>query len=103
MQTHIAPELRREARLLKKFAKGIGTYGAEIKIGGFSGMLIDTLVLYYQSFMETLSHASSGSRGTLLEIGKPESVVSLKENDPNVDLIVIDPVDPNRNLAAAVR
>jgi len=103
MQTHLTPELRREARLLKKFAKGIGTYGAEIKIGGFSGMLIDTLVLYYQSFMETLRHASSWKKGTLLEIGKPESVVSPKEKDPNVDLIVIDPVDPNRNLAAAVR
>ena len=103
MQTHLTPELRREARLLKKFAKGIGTYGAEIKIGGFSGMLIDTLVLYYQSFMETLRHASSWNKGTLLEIGKPELVVSSKEKDPSVDLIVIDPVDPNRNLAAAVK
>jgi tRNA nucleotidyltransferase (CCA-adding enzyme) len=103
MQTHLTPERRREARLLKKFAKGIGTYGAEIKIGGFSGMLIDTLILYYQSFMETLRHASSWNKGTLLEIGKPESVVSPKEKDPNVDLVVIDPVDPNRNLAAAVR
>ncbi len=103
MQTHLTPDLRREARLLKKFAKGIGTYGAEIKIGGFSGMLIDTLVLYYQSFMETLRHASSWTKGTLLEIGKPEGIVSPKEKDPNVDLVVIDPVDPNRNLAAAVR
>jgi tRNA nucleotidyltransferase (CCA-adding enzyme) len=103
MQTHLTPELRREARLLKKFAKGIGTYGAEIKIGGFSGMLIDTLVLYYQSFMETLQHASSWTKGTLLEIGRPEGVVSPKEKDANVDLVVIDPVDPNRNLAAAVR
>src|SRR5438128_2369535 len=103
MQTHLTPELRREARLLKKFAKGIGTYGAEIKIGGFSGMLIDTLVLYYQSFMETLRHASSWNKGTLLDIGKTEGIVSPKEKDPNVDLVVIDPVDPNRNLAAAVR
>src|SRR5437016_1633152 len=103
MQTHLTPELRREARLLKKFAKGIGTYGAEIKIGGFSGMLIDTLVLYYQSFMETLRHASSWNKGTLLDIGKPEGIVSPKEKAPNVDLVVIDPVDPNRNLAAAVR
>jgi len=103
MQTHLTPELRREARLLKKFAKGIGTYGAEIKIGGFSGMLIDTLVLYYRSFMETLKHASSWAKGTLLEIGRPEGFVSPKEKDLNVDLIVIDPVDQNRNLAAAVR
>jgi tRNA nucleotidyltransferase (CCA-adding enzyme) len=103
MQTHLTSELRREARLLKKFAKGIGTYGAEIKIGGFSGMLIDTLVLYYQSFMETLRHASSWTKGTLLELGKSERIVPPKEKDPNVDLVVIDPVDPNRNLAAAVR
>jgi len=103
MQTHLTPDLRREARLLKMFAKGIGTYGAEIRIGGFSGMLIDTLVLYYQSFMETLRHASSWTKGTLLEIGKPEGIVSPREKDPNVDLVVIDPVDPNRNLAAAVR
>ena len=103
MQKHLTPELRLEARLLKKFTKGIGTYGAEIKIGGFSGMLIDTLVLYYQSFMETLGHASSWTKGTHLERGKSEGVVSPKGRDPNVDLVVIDPVDPNRNLAAAVR
>jgi tRNA nucleotidyltransferase (CCA-adding enzyme) len=66
-------------------------------------MLIDTLALYYQSFMETLRHASSWTKGTLLEIGKPEGIVSSKERDPNVDLVVVDPVDPNRNLAAAVR
>ncbi len=103
MQTHLTPELRHEARLLKKFAKGIGTYGAEIKIGGFSGMLIDTLVLYHHSFMETIRQASSWTKGTLLEIGNPEQVVSSKDRDSNSDLVVIDPVDPNRNLAAAVR
>jgi tRNA nucleotidyltransferase (CCA-adding enzyme) len=103
MQTHLTPELRLEARLLKKFAKGIGTYGAEIEVGGFSGMLIDTLALYYQSFMQTMERASSWPRGTLIEIGKPEGIVSPKARDSNVDLVVIDPVDPNRNLAAAVR
>lgn len=103
MQKHLTEELRLQARLLKKFAKGTATYGAEIKIGGFSGMLIDTLVLYYQSFMETLRNASSWNKGALLEIGRPERIAPSKEKDPNVDLVVIDPVDPNRNLAAAVR
>src|SRR3989475_2958290 len=103
LQTHLTPELRLEARLLKKFAKGIGTYGAEIEVGGFSGMLIDTLALYYQSFMETIKRASSWTKGTLIETGKPEGIVSPKARDSNVDLVVIDPVDPNRNLAAAVR
>jgi tRNA nucleotidyltransferase (CCA-adding enzyme) len=103
MKMHLTPELRLQARLLKRFVKGIRTYGAEIEIGGFSGMLIDTLVLYYHSFMETIRHASSWIKGTLVEIGKPERIVSPKDRDSNGDLIVIDPVDLNRNLAAAVR
>ena len=103
MISNLTAELRVEARLLKKFAKGIGVYGAEIKIGGFSGMLIDTLTLYYRSFQETLRHASSWIPGTLLEIGKPPSTIELKKREKGVDLSVIDPVDPDRNLAAAVR
>src|SRR6266571_2733062 len=103
MNANLTAELRLEARLLKKFAKGIGVYGAEIKIGGFSGMLIDTLTLYYHSFLETIEHASSWTSGTRLEIGKAPSLLDAKKRDPGVDLVVIDPVDPDRNLAAAVR
>ena len=103
MNTNLTPELRLEARLLKKFAKGIGVYGAEIKIGGFSGMLIDTLALYYHSFIETIAQASSWTQGTLLEIGKAPIIIDVKQREPGVDLVVTDPVDPDRNLAAAVR
>ena len=103
MNTNLTPELRLEARLLKKFARGIGVYGAEIKVGGFSGMLIDTLALYYGSFMESIRQTSSLTPGTLLEIGKPPTVLDMKKREPGVDLVVIDPVDPDRNLAAAVR
>jgi tRNA nucleotidyltransferase (CCA-adding enzyme) len=103
MNANLTPDLRVEARLLKKFAKGIGVYGAEIKIGGFSGMLIDTLTLYYQSFLATIRQASSWTQGTLLEIGKRPAVVEAKKREQGVDLVVIDPVDPDRNLAAAVR
>jgi tRNA nucleotidyltransferase (CCA-adding enzyme) len=103
MKENLTPELRLEARFLKKFAKGIGVYGAEIKIGGFSGMLVDTLTLYYHSFLETIREASSWTHGTRLEIGKPPTVLGAKEREEGVDLVVIDPVDPDRNLAAAVR
>ncbi|MBO0888006.1 CCA tRNA nucleotidyltransferase, partial [Candidatus Bathyarchaeota archaeon] len=103
MIAHLTPELRVEARLLKKFAKGIGVYGAEIKIGGFSGMLIDTLALYYHSFQETIRHASSWTKDVRIEIGRPESREESKKSEKGIDLIVIDPVDPDRNLAAAVR
>src|SRR2546425_3955229 len=103
MQAHLISESRLEARLLKKFARGIETYGAEIRIGGFSGMLIDTLALYYHSFMETIRQASSWTKGTLLDIENLGRVVSPNARDSEADLVVIDPVDPNRNLAAALR
>jgi tRNA nucleotidyltransferase (CCA-adding enzyme) len=103
MKSNLTTELRLEARFLKKFAKGLGVYGAEIKIGGFSGMLVDTLTLHYHSFLETIRQASSWTHGTRLEIGKPPTVVDSKKRELGVDLVVIDPVDPGRNLAAAVR
>ena len=51
-------KLRDEVRVLKKFMKGIDTYGAEIKVGGFSGMLCETLILNYGSFEDTIKSAS---------------------------------------------
>ncbi|HEX4921478.1 MAG TPA: CCA tRNA nucleotidyltransferase [Candidatus Bathyarchaeia archaeon] len=103
MKTKLTSDLRREARLLKKFAKAIGVYGAEIEVGGFSGMLVDTLALYHGSFLETMKQARTWTPGTRLEIGKPASYVESKKREVGVDLVVIDPVDPDRNLAAAVR
>ncbi|TMI18837.1 hypothetical protein E6H32_03740, partial [Candidatus Bathyarchaeota archaeon] len=58
MREHLTLEMRLEARLLKKFLKGMRSYGAEIRVGGFSGMLVETLILHYQSFLETLAQAS---------------------------------------------
>ena len=103
MKANLTPMLRLEARFLKKFVKGIGSYGAEIEVGGFSGMLVDTLALYYGSFIETLRQASSWTPGIRLEIEKPASALYAKKGEKGVDLVVIDPVDPDRNLAAAVR
>ena len=103
MQEHFTEAQRLQARFLKKFAKGIDVYGAEIKTGGFSGMLVDTLTLHYGSFIEALEQASSWRPGTRLELGQAPKIMSPKESEQGVDLFVVDPVDPQRNLAAAVR
>ena len=103
MQEHLTEALRLQTRFLKKFAKGIDVYGAEIKTGGFSGMLVDTLTLHYGSFVETLEQASSWQPCTRLELGQSPRIMSPKESEQGIDLFVVDPVDPQRNLAAAVR
>ncbi len=104
MKRKLTEELRLQARLLKKFVKGIGAYGAEIRVGGFSGMLIDSLVLRCGSLLETLTQASKWAPGVLLEV-EPSVGMSRKSEESKFDsdLVVIDPVDPHRNLAAAVR
>ncbi len=84
-----------EVRLLKYFAKRIGVYGAEVETHGFSGYLCELLVLHYGSFQRVLEAASDWKYGEHIEIVKGKR----KFSDP---LVVIDPVDPERNVAAAV-
>ena len=103
MKAHLTKEMRLEARLLKRFTKGIRSYGAEIRVGGFSGMLVETLILHYRSFLETLVQASKWKPVIFLEIEKPIGSQDSRAREFSSPLVVIDPIDPNRNLAAAVR
>lgn len=103
MTEHLTPEMRLDARVLKRFVKGIRSYGAEIRVGGFSGMLVETLVLYYRSFLETLAQSSKWNPIIFLDLEKPVDRQDSRVREFSSPLVVIDPVDPNRNLAAAVR
>jgi tRNA nucleotidyltransferase (CCA-adding enzyme) len=103
MRAHLTQEMRFEARLLKRFMKGIRSYGAEIRVGGFSGMLVETLILHYRSFLETLSQASKWKPVIFLDIEKPTGNQDSRSREFGSPLVVIDPIDQNRNLAAAVR
>ncbi len=85
-----------EIRLLKAWAEGIGVYGAEAKILGFSGYLCELLGLKYGTFREVLEASLSWRRGLVLELDRPPAR-SFEE-----PLAVVDPVDPNRNVASAV-
>jgi tRNA nucleotidyltransferase (CCA-adding enzyme) len=85
-----------EIRLLKAWAEGIGVYGAEAKVLGFSGYLCELLVLKYGTFRGVLEASLSWRRGLVLELDRPPAR-SFEE-----PLAVVDPVDPNRNVASAV-
>ncbi|MEM3046566.1 MAG: CCA tRNA nucleotidyltransferase, partial [Candidatus Bathyarchaeia archaeon] len=99
----LSDEARREVRLLKRFMKGIGVYGADIKTGGFSGYLCELLVIRYGLFLRVLRAASRWRPRTALLIDPVEGM-GLKEAKAVFPepLIVVDPVDPRRNVASAV-
>jgi tRNA nucleotidyltransferase (CCA-adding enzyme) len=82
--------------LLKQFMKGVDVYGSELKVGGFSGYLAELLVLCYGSFVDVLQAASAWRPGQRLD---REGHGTERHDEP---LIVVDPVDPGRNVAAAL-
>ena len=95
--------LKNEVRLLKKFLKGINVYGAEIKIGGFSGYLCELLIIHYNSFIKTLEAFSNYKKPIIIDLKNYYLAKKIKSSlffsEP---LIVIDPVDKNRNVASAL-
>ena len=86
----------KDVRLLKYFCKQIGVYGANVRVKGFSGYLCELLVLNYGSFEKTLRAASSWHYGEKIDL---ENHGELEFDSP---LVVIDPVDSQRNVAAAL-
>lgn len=103
MKKHLTESAHGEVRLLKKFLKGVDAYGAEIKIGGFSGYLCELLIVHYKSFMATL-HAFAGytQRAAVDIEGYYSSEEELGKLFPE-PLVVVDPVDKGRNVASAVQ
>ena len=85
-----------QVRLLKRFMKGIGCYGAEAKVQGFSGYLCELLVMRFGTFRAVLEAAKDWTVGEQLSLPGHEG----KEFDE--PLTFIDPVDSSRNVASAV-
>jgi tRNA nucleotidyltransferase (CCA-adding enzyme) len=98
-----SPVIKDDTRLLKQFMKAAGVYGAEAKVEGFSGYLTELLVINYGSFTNVLTAASGWNFGEAIDPEKLwEDTKSLKYFFTNADFIIVDPVDRNRNAAAAI-
>jgi tRNA nucleotidyltransferase (CCA-adding enzyme) len=87
-----------EARLLKQFMHGTGVYGSELKTMGFSGYLSELLIIRYGSFLEAVRAGANFCRGMVIDI-ENHADPAVRHPDP---LVVVDPVDPRRNVAAAL-
>ena len=95
--------LNSEIRLLKQFMRGVGVYGAEAKVEGFSGYLVELLAIHYGSFTKALEAARGWDVPEVIDPeGLWEDKSSLRHFFTDASLIVVDPVDRTRNVAAAV-
>ncbi len=93
---------RDDVRLLKAFFKGIGVYGAETRVRGFSGYLTELLIIHYGSFEKLIREASRWVPPVYIDIEGIGDREFLEKKYKDSPMIVVDPVDPERNAAAAV-
>ncbi|HIH09320.1 MAG TPA: CCA tRNA nucleotidyltransferase [Candidatus Diapherotrites archaeon] len=95
------PGQEQEVRLLKQFMKGVKCYGADLSTNSFPGYVAELLALKYRTFTGVLEAAAEWKRGQVIDIEG-----HLSEQDAaakfNSHLIVVDPVDRGRNVAAAL-
>jgi len=96
VKDHLKEEQKQDVRLLKQFLKGIGCYGAEAEIEGFSGYLCEILIIKYSTFHGFLTNAQTWKNGETL------TLTSGKISSFETPLVFIDPVDENRNVASAL-
>lgn len=98
VQSHLTSDEANQVLLLKKFMTSVNTYGANSKVNGFSGYLCELLILKYHSFENVIENAANKWHNRY-KIDLENYGTANNYKDP---LIVIDPVDKNRNVAAAL-
>ena len=95
IKDHIFPYID-DVLLLKQFTKSGGIYGSDQMTEGFSGYLCELLILHYRGFHSLVRAAADWKPGFMVDIQDHRGKTF---HEP---MVVIDPVDPGRNVAAAV-
>jgi len=103
---HLKKELVKDVRLFKQFVKSSGVYGSDTRTSGLSGYLCELLVVHYGSFKNLIKALSTWEpeRVFIDIVGKRDFSSlpnELKKRFWRQSLIMIDPTDKNRNVAAA--
>jgi len=93
MKKSLTVKMRNEVRILKTFLKSNGIYGAEIAKQGFSGYVSEVLILNFESFENLIKSISNI---------KESQIIGKTTKKFETSIVIIDPIDNNRNLAAAI-
>ncbi len=98
------PKLADDIRLAKAFCKSCNVYGAESYMRGFSGHVLDILVIYYKGFIPLLKNAVKWKEQEVIDFNnyyKGSALERLNKSKLS-PLIVIDPIQPERNASAVL-
>jgi len=100
-------KLQNEIRLAKQFFKAAGVYGAESYISGFSGHAIEILTIFCGGFVNLLRAAVKWDKKSVIDVekkfkSKKNVFEMLNKSKLQSPIILIDPVEPERNALAAL-
>ncbi|HIH13856.1 MAG TPA: hypothetical protein HA224_01230 [Nanoarchaeota archaeon] len=100
-------KLQSEIRLAKQFFKANEVYGAESYISGFSGHAIEILTIHCKGFENLLRNAVWWKAGQLIDVqhfykNPRTAFVVMNKSKLQSPLILIDPIEPERNALAAL-
>jgi len=94
-----------DIRLAKRFMKCAEVYGAESYIRGFSGHVVDLLVIMNGGFLALLQKASGWQAPVVIDYlnaHKGRALAKLNPAKTQSPLIIVDPVQPDRNASASL-
>jgi len=95
-----------EMKLTKQFCQAQNVYGAESYIMGFSGYVCEVMTVYYKSFLNLMKNAAKWNDKVVIDVQrhyKGKDVFKLVNTSKLASpLIVIDPVQKDRNAAAVL-
>jgi len=95
-----------ERRLTKQFFKSAKVYGAESYIRGFSGYVCEILTIYYGSFLKLIRAIQKWKEKEIIDVKNyyrnKNVLMEINKSKLTSPLIVIDPVQKDRNAAAAL-
>ena len=99
-------KLADEIRLVKQFCKAANVYGAESYIKGFSGYICEILAIYYGGFLNLARNAARWKDKVVIDSAnyyKGKKVMDeMNKSKTYSPLVIIDPVQADRNAAAAL-
>ena len=103
MVTNLDQDQKNQVRVLKRFLKSLNIYGAEISTEGFSGYVCEVLILKFGTFLSTIEFFSKyNENGLIIRIDKA-TIPQNRHNDlHNSFIVILDPIDQNRNLGSAI-
>jgi tRNA CCA-adding enzyme len=95
---------KQDVRLLKAFFKANYVYGDKATLGrfGFTGFSAEILIYFFKSIENVFSNFEKLKNTPLDFFNRPADVVKNFNRFADDYLIIIDPVDKNRNLASSI-